>query len=409
MHGSEIFVARQPIFDRNRRVKGYELLFRRSAANTAEFSDARGATGHVISASYLDIGIRELTAGMPAFINFSRDLLVDGTPKMLQPEQVVIEILEDVSPDPEVIRSVRELKRRGYRIALDDFNGDEAFTELVPLADIIKIDLVLSSPRDVVERIRRMPSDGVKRPTLLAEKVETHLQLEEARRQGFDLFQGYFFSTPEVLRSTRIPESKIAHLRLLQMFQAASVGLSRMEEIIKSDVALTAKLLKYINAAAFPWAGRVKSVRHALTCLGETNIRKWVALVALAGMAGDKPRELAVASTFRGRFCELAGDVADPAHTELDHFLLGALSNLEAMLDVPLELALERLPISGEVKDALCGERSTMRDLLDLATFYERGDWSNLNGVCRRLNLRESALPEFYREALLWSDRVLRG
>jgi c-di-GMP phosphodiesterase len=409
MRGSDIFVARQPIFDRNRRVKGYELLFRRGPRNVAEFSDARGATEHVISASYLDIGIQELTAGMPAFINFSRDLLIDGTPKMLQPEQVVVEILEDVIPDREVIRSVRELKGRGYRIALDDFNGDPAFNDLVPLVDIIKIDLVLSSRRDVVERLRRLRSAHSTPPTLLAEKVETHRQLDEASRHGFELFQGYFFSTPEILRSTRIPEAKVAHLKLLQTFQAPTLSYRQMEEIIKSDVALTAKLLKYINAAAFPWAGRVTSVRHALTCLGEMNIRKWVALVALTGMTQDKPRELAVASACRGRFCELAGDAVDPSHTELDHFLLGALSNVDAMLDVPMELVLGRLPISQEVKAALCGERSTLRDLLDVATLYERGDWSRLASLCRRLNLSESVLPFLYRDALLWSDRVLQS
>ncbi|MFZ0429667.1 MAG: EAL domain-containing protein [Acidobacteriota bacterium] len=409
MSDNEIFVARQPIFDRSRRVQGYELLFRKSLENVARVSDGRAATGHVLSASYLDIGLEQLTAGMPAFINFGRELLLDGTPQTMPPDQVVIEILEDVVPDEEILQSVRDLKRKGYRFAIDDFTGNSAFGPLIPLVDIVKIDFLGLEKNRMSEIVRAVRSNQGHNLTLLAEKVENHGQLADARLQGFDLFQGYFFSTPEVLQSTRIPESKIAHLKLLQIFQDPAINYKRMEEIIKSDVALTAKLLKYINAAAFPWAGRVQSIKHALVLLGENNIRRWVSLVALAEMTRDKPYELAVTSSCRGRFCELAGDAVDRAHSELEHFLLGALSTLDAMLDVPMELALAPLPISSELKSALCGESSTLRNLLDLATSYERGDWRRLAPLCRQANLSEQALPALYREALVWSDRVLRN
>lgn len=409
MAKTSIFVARQPIFDRSCRVQGYELLFRRSLENVARITDGRSATRHVLSASYLDIGIQQLTAGMPAFINFGRDLLLDGTPRMMPPEQVVIEILEDVEPDEEVLRSVRSLKALGYRFALDDFTGNGALAPLYALADIVKVDLMGLDMRQMANVVRSLRADDRHRPTLLAEKVESHRQLADANTQGFDLFQGYFFSVPEVLQSTRIPESKLAHLKLMQTFQDPSVNFRRMEEIVKSDVALTTKLLKYINAAAFPWAGRVQSVKHALVLLGESNIRRWVSLVSLTEMARDKPHELAVTSTCRGKFCELAGEEMDRDHTELDHFLLGALSTLDAMLDVSMESAVEPLPISSELKAALCGETNRLRNLLDLTTSYERGDWPLLQTLCRKANLRETALPQLYREALLWSDRVMRN
>jgi c-di-GMP-related signal transduction protein len=409
MEDTTIFVARQPIFDRSRRVQGYELLFRRSQENVARVTDGRSATGHVLSASYLDIGIQELTAGMPAYINFSRDLLLDGTPSMMPPGQVVIEILEDVVPDGEVLESVRSLKKLGYRFALDDFTGSAAFAPLIPLMDIVKVDLLGLDRQRIADILRSVRLAAGRSTTLLAEKVETHDQLTDARLRGFDLFQGYFFSMPEVLRSTRISESKLAHLKLMKTFQDPSIDYRRMEEIVKSDVALTTKLLKYINAAAYPWAGRVQSVKHALVLLGESNIRRWVSLVALAEMARDKPYELAVTSSCRGRFCELAGGEAEEDHSELDHFLLGALSTLDAMLDVSMELAVEPLPISSELKAALCGESNSLHNLLELTRAYERGDWRRLAPLCRRANLRESALPTLYREALRWSDRVLRN
>jgi len=407
-HG-EIFVARQPIFDRGRRVKGYELLFRRNRENVAEFACHRAATSHVISASFLDIGIQQLTAGLPAFINFSKDLLLDGTARILEPQQVVIEVLEDVTPDPEVVSSIMELKHHGYRIALDDFTGRNTSSALLPIADVLKVDLLEVPATEVVPLVERIRARASPDLVLLAEKVETYSQLSDARLQGFDLFQGYFFSKPEVIQGPRIPESKISHLKLIQTFQAPSITFSEMEDIIKSDVALTTKLLKYINAAAFPWANQIRSVRHALVLLGEVNIRKWTAIVALSELCSEKPRELAVASSCRGRFCELAGGLTGSSpYTELEHFLLGALSTLEAMLDVPMENALRSLPISEPVKSALCGEKSILKDLLDTASSYERGDWRSLGELCRRINLNETALPDIYRDALVWSDRVLR-
>lgn len=409
MKEAEIFVARQPIFDRNRRIQGYELLFRRNQANVAQVSDGRAATGHVLSASYLEIGIQELTAGMPAYINFGRDLLLDGVPRMMPPNQIVIEILEDVIPDEDLLSSVRALKDLGYRFALDDYTGSEAFLPLIPIVDIVKVDLFGMQRERMRQVVQKVRSDDVHVPVLLAEKVETHSQLTDARDEGFDLFQGYFFSMPEVLRSTHISESKIAHLRLMQTFQDPSLDYRHMEEIVKSDVALTTKLLKYINAAAFPWAGRVQSVHHALVLLGESNIRKWISLVALSEMAKDKPYELAITSSCRGRFCELVGELAADGHRELDYFLLGALSTLDAMLDVSMEVAVEPLPITTELKEALCGEGNPLKVILDMATSYERGQWQEVNSLCRKTSISETALPARYREALLWSDRVLRG
>ena len=409
MTNGDMFVARQPIFDRGRRVKGYELLFRRSPENRARVSCDRTATSQVISASYLDIGIQELTAGLPAFINFSKDLLVDGTAGVLEPKQVVIEVLEDVTDDTEVIDSILALKRQGYRIALDDISGLNSSSALIPLADILKVDLLAVPANQVVRLIDKIRSRASPNAVLLAEKVETYSQLSDAKLQGFDLFQGFFFSKPEVIQSPRIPESKISHLKLLQTFQSMSITFSEMEDIIKSDVGLTTKLLKYINAAAFPWARRIKSVRHALVLLGEMNIRKWIALVALSELSSEKPRELAIVSSCRGRFCELAGQITGTSpHTELEHFLLGALSTLDAMLNVPMECALRSIPISEAVKGALCGEKNILRDLLDMTASYEKGDWTTLGELCHRMNLTESSLPKIYHDALLWSDRVLR-
>lgn len=406
MPSEEVFLARQPIFDRTKAVHAYELLFRAGLDNRAEFTDGNRATSHVIDTGFFTMGLERLTAGKPAFINFPRDLLLREWATLLPPKLTVIEILEEVLPEPEVLKALRRLKEQGYVLALDDFVCTDGYEALIKLADVIKVDFLLTEPevrRELLDQLGQLGHPGL---SLLAEKVETYAEFEEAVELGFRYFQGYFFSKPSVLSARRIPAYKMTYVRILQEIQNPALDFGRLEQVIKGDLSLTTKLLQYINAAAFPWRRRIESVRQALVLLGETPLRKWVSVVALSEMMSDKPRELAVTACVRGHLCEGLGASMASRLSELDCFLVGSFSTLGAMLDVDLEEGLRQLPLSTKVADALRGKDNEFGRMLKAVLAYERADWAEAAALCGSLGIAAETLPDLYVEAVEWADRI---
>lgn len=406
MNQSDAFVARQPIFDRARRVTGYELLFRNGNVHSAVFPDGNAATRDVVGHTYLTIGLDRLTGGLPAFINFTRRHLVDETPGLLPSESTVVEILEHIAPEPEVLDALRSLKSKRYVLALDDViccDGNEAFLDLV---DIVKFDFAATTPeqrRRELSRIRNFCGDRVR---LLAEKVEDYPQFRQACEAGFDLFQGYFFARPEVITGKVIPGHRLAQLRVLRALQEPSLDFRVLEDVIKSDLALTTRLLRFINSAAFPWAREITSLRQALVLLGEERVRRWVTLVIISEFTAGRPRELAVVSSVRGRLCERVSGLVSEARP-LNAYLVGAFSLLDALLDVALEDALRNLPLQAEARDALAGADGPLRRILDLVIAYESGDWDKVARLAGLLQIPEEALSPLYVEALEWTRQLV--
>ena len=405
----DVFLARQPIFDRNKAVYAYELLFRSGRMATAQFSDGNRATSQVIDTGLFTFGLERVTSGKPAFINFTRDLLLREWATLLPPGQTVIEILEEVAPEPEIIEALTRLKEKGYILALDDFVCTDGFEPLIRLADIIKIDFLLTEPRARRHLLAQLAELGSSDLSLLAEKVETYAEFEEAVDAGFRYFQGYFFSKPSILSARRIPAQKMAYIRLLQEIQNPAIDFGRLEQVIKGDLSLTSKLLQYINAAAFPWRRRIESVKQALVLLGEAPLRKWISVVALSEMMSDKPRELAVTACVRGRFCEGLGAAAPSPFAELDCFLVGSFSTLGAMLDVDLEEGLKQLPLSPAVASALRSEDSELGRMLKLTLAYERTDWTTVLECCTSLGIKIEVLPGLYLQSIEWADRIFNS
>ena len=404
---TRVFVARQPIFDRALRVFAYELLFRTSDTDRAHILNPNAATSQVITASFLEIGLDQVTGGKPAFINFPRDLLLSGAATILPADLTVVEILEDVIPDRAVQAAAIDLKEAGYRLALDDFVHTAGYRELLRLADIVKVDFLLTHPQSRQRLVSELSDSAGPSLALLAEKVENQGQFQEARALGFGLFQGYFFSRPVVLSRPSLPAAKTPYMRLLREAHGRDLDLRRVEELIKSDVSLTTKLLRYINAAAFPWSREIESVRRALLLLGEAQVRKWLSVVALSELARGKPQELATTSCVRGRFCELLGSRIDIGATELECFLVGSLSLLDAMLDIPLKEAIDPLALPDTVRRALLKREGDLYLLLDLATSYERAEWDRTLDLCRTLRMPESDLPEIYFDTISWTDNIV--
>ena len=387
-------------------VYGYELLFRSGLDNFFDHSDGDRATSSVIAGGLLLFGIETLTGGAKAFINFTRALFTSDYATALPRDQVVLELLENIDPDSEILDACRRVKDLKYTLALDDFVYHPKYRPLLDYADIIKVDFRLSGPderRDLAELVRPM---GIR---LLAEKVETQEEFDQAKAMGYSLFQGYFFCKPLLLSRRDLPGNKLHYLQLLKEINRQDVDFERVADAIRKDVPLAYKLLRYINAAAFGMKREITSINQAVALLGEREVRKWASLMALTQMAEDKPAELMISSLFRARMTEgLAGSLGMKERSA-DLFLLGLLSLVDAILDRPMKDIVEELPLFGDIKDALLTRANRPGGLLRLVEAMEKGEWERLDEVIEVLDIEESQLPSLYVEAVATAHRALSG
>ena len=388
-----VHVARQPILDADGRTTAYELLFRgdRDALESGILDQATAgdaATSQVIVGSTAAIGLDTLCPGVPAFINFTRRHLLDDTALVLPPGRVVIEILEDIEPDPPVVEAARRARRAGHALALDDFAFDARWTPLLELADYVKVDVLASDPAEEAARVREATRGG-RTPLLLAEKVEDEATFRRCRDLGYARFQGWYFARPETL-SGEAPAAWSGHvLALLREARAPEPDVRAIEAILRRDPGLAWRFLRFANAPGFPWSGRAKSARHALSLLGWRNLRRWAGLVALGALSEDAPAELVNLAVTRAIFLEsIADELGWPAD---DLYLLGLLSLVEAMARAPTEKLLDGLPLSAELEAALLRREGPLAPLLDLCVAYERGDWATAERLGTRLGLGEEA------------------
>ncbi len=402
----KFFVARQPIFDRSSKVFAYELLFRTGVEMCVPVISGSQASATVISNSFLNLGLEHFTGGKRAFINFTPDLILKQIPTLIPKEQIVVEIIEHAEPTPELLRECAALKDAGYMIALDDYDGGSRWRLFVEFADIIKVDFVATSG-SARKRLARDLGGG--QAMLLAEKVETMTEYQEAADLGFSAFQGFFFARPQLVSGQDIPGLKLNALRLSAEITRRDCDFDKLEEIIKRDVSLSYRLLRFINTAAFGWQRRIESVRHALVLLGQREVRRWIMLVAIAGILTDRPEELLVQSVIRARFCEQLAYSLGMEGRELELYLLGLFSSLDAILDQPMDKVLERVPLSEEIRAALAGAPSPPRTALELALAYERGEWERVAALARSLAIDEESLPEIYGSAVEWTARAFRS
>ena len=395
------YVARQPILDTERHLVGYELLFRDGLKNAFPNINPHEATTRLISGSHFHLGIANITDGQPAFINFPEMSLLIRVPELLPKEQVVVEILEDTAPSSEMVKVCAKLKESGYRIALDDFVYDARWQPLMPYVDIVKIDCLANDRKRLFQMVRALRPFQV---TLLAEKVETHADFEYAKTLGFSLFQGYFFAKPEIMKRQVLSPSQTNILDLLSKLASSDSNLNEIEAVISRDLSLTFKLLRHVNSSAFVKKQDIASIRQALVYLGEADLRKFIAILAAANLAADKPNELLRMSVTRARFCELLARQHHPKHAAAA-FLTGLFSLLDTLLDTPLPLVLEKLPVAEEIRDALIANKGPLADYVRLMCDYERAVWEGVNALAQRLGVNQSALPEAYLDAVGWSTR----
>ncbi|GAA5219134.1 EAL and HDOD domain-containing protein [Corallincola platygyrae] len=397
------YVARQPILNRDKALVGYELLFRDSLENVFPNIDPHEATTKLLAGSHFHLGIDELTGQVPAFINFPEMSLLVKVPELLPKEQVVIELLENIAPSDEIVTVCKALKKKGYRIALDDFVLSQHWLPVLPYVDMVKIDFRSTGINDIQKTCDALEKYDIK---LLAEKVETHDEFNFAMTLGFDYFQGYFFSAPEVVKTRALKPNEVNLVELLSKLGQTQCDFNELETIIQRDVSLSYKLLRYVNSSFFNRRREINSIRQALVYLGEDDIRKFIALIAAANLSENKPSELIRLSITRARFCELVAMQKAPDYAS-KAFLLGLFSLIGAILDEPLEKVLSKLPLSDDIKSALLNNEGELANYLALILDYERAVWDGVSSLSHSLGVDSGQLPEFYRDAIGWSNSLI--
>ncbi|MDR1934268.1 MAG: EAL domain-containing protein [Candidatus Accumulibacter sp.] len=412
-YSSQIFLGRQPILGREQQLLAYELLFRSGpivAGNAALIDDPAQATATVIANTFTGLSVDETLGPYRGFINVDEQFLFSDLIEALPPGLVVLEILESVPPTPEVIARCRQLRAMGCSLAMDDVvKFEEAYRPLFELAEIIKVDLPGLDSAQLAALVERLKPFGKK---LLAEKVESAEQLEECKRLGFELFQGYYFAKPSVLVGRKLKPSQISLLRLLGLvMQDAETG--EIENAFKVEPGLAVNMLRLTNSVSNGLAMRVTSLRHAITLLGRKQLRRWLQLLIYTnpehGANADNPL-LSLAAT-RGRLLELLVERLQPRNREFadQGFLVGVISLMPALLGVPMEEIIAQLPVAPRVRQALVEHDGLLGQLLRLALATEQTEPEVTAEALQRVpGISVEILDDCLRQAFYWANNLGR-
>jgi EAL and modified HD-GYP domain-containing signal transduction protein len=411
-----VVTARQAIVNKKNQTVGYELLFRDGESNSFPDIEPHEATGKLINQTHLNFGLNEITGGRRAFINFTEKCLIAGYPMLMSSKDIVVEVLETVPPSDEIYAAVKALFHKGYIVALDDFVYSKEWLRFLPFVKIIKIDISQTPLDSIAPFITKLEAYKARanrknKIHLLAERVETNAEFMEAKRMGFDYFQGYFFCRPEIHRSKDIGMSQVTLAGLYQELCSRELNITRIAAHFRSDEALTYKLLVFMNSGIFNVTKPISDVKHALSYMGEENVRKFISLLTTTELAKNKPREVLRVGTVRAATCEKAAKVVLPAQSQ-EAFMVGLLSILPSVLDRTMESLLSFLKVTDGIKDALLADengdqtakKGMLYAILNATKNVERGAWHDTNKSCQAINIDYDRFCGIYSEAIKFSQ-----
>ena len=364
----KVYSARQAILNRKENVVAYELLYRGGPENIFPNIDPHKATSKLVMRTHLSQGLSVVTSGKPALINFSEESILTGLPLILPPKEVMIEILETVTPSDEVYQACLTLYHQGYHLALDDFVYKPEWNRFLKLVKLIKFDIQATPLDEISPLINKLRKR--KNLKILAEKIETKAEFLQAKKLGFHFFQGYYFCKPEMSENQEIDSSHAVLVNLMQECLRMQLNINTLSDLFARDVGLSFKLFKYINSGVLPLTQKVTSIKNALVYLGEVETKKLILLLSAGILAKDKPQELIRIAIVRAKFCELMTEKAMPELADAG-FMVGLFSLLGAILDAPLEKILATLPLAPEVVSALTHESpSSLKYILNSVSCY---------------------------------------
>jgi len=382
---NKVFIGRQPIISKSKKIFAYELLFRNSMISDADVMNNIKATASVIVNALNNVGLKRLIGDKKGFINVDAEILESGIFDLLPKDSMVLEILETVELTNNIIDLCRKLRREGYQLALDDFVYREPISPVMSAANFVKIDLPMYDQQSLTDVVERMKSYPVK---LLAEKVETREDFEFCLSLGFDYFQGYFFAKPSVVSAKSLSPAQLVLIELSRSL-AREDEFYAIEAMFKKNPELNYKLLKFMNSAAFYTTEKITSVRQSLALLGYRNLQKWVTLLLFAGEGGDfRSSPLLERAALRGRIMELlAKKITNEPATADSAFMAGALSLSDVLLQMPMNHILTEFNLSQEINDALIHREGFLGTLILVIEMLEQENFSFIKEVLRKYNL----------------------
>jgi c-di-GMP phosphodiesterase len=369
-----VYVGRQPILDRNQQIYGYELLYRSESGGPGAEFDGDHATAMTALNSFVEFGMHRLVGSHRVFINLTRIFFTNKEPLLFNKQRLVLEVLEDIELDAEVIAGVRAMHESGYMVALDDFKFESRWDPLLPYCSIIKVEVTELDLNHFAPQIHKLKSRGIK---LLAEKVETREVFDQARQLGFDLFQGYFFSKPEVLSTTRLQSNQIILLKMIALINDPRSSIADIAELVNQDAKLSFKILRFINTAAIGLPQKVDSIKQAVVHIGLQRLRTWSNLFIMAGLSNRAPAIL-ITCLVRAEFCRLLAQEFDTCDPE-SGYTIGLFSLLDAMLNQPMQELVKDMPLPAEMLEALLSKTGNYSHGLKCVIALEQGIWREAN------------------------------
>lgn len=397
-----MFIARQPIFDRSMKVYGYELLYRAGEnSNKYEGTSSETSTATVLGGLF-ELGIEQIVGDKKAFVNFDENFVLSDSIELITPASLVIEILENTIVSDRLIQRIQYLKSKGYKIALDDFAENFQDYPIVPITDIIKYDIIITPLHSIEEDVRK--ALGQKK-ILLAEKIETAKEFQKALDMGFHLFQGFFFSKPSIVGGLRSKKStNTVYQRILAELQKGEPSYKKITEIVETDVNMAYRVMKASKKLGDDDIN--KTIRNALTKMGLKELERWINVLMLQELSDNKPFELIHLSLVRAKFGELiaANSVFQSRKHEIS--LMCMFSVLDALLDQPMEKALEGVAVSNDMKEALICGKGVFVPICHIINSYESGMWDDTYVLAKSINLKQEKLYKLYMESIKWADYV---
>jgi len=400
-----MFMGRQPIFERNKKIFGYEIKVEEDLMSLLDSHLKLGHTSKNEQPTDQDLNfwVHLLSQDNKTILNFPNLEVIDDLPSVGLLSNAVFGLMNDLDESQDHVNKIEYLKNSGCQFL---FNGlDQLYTnsDLLSKMDIMQVDIQETEMDGDEPGFEIAHERGLR---ILVKNVETHEEFQWAHDHGVDYFMGGFFKTPCLTTDRAIMVNQISHFQLLKELHQPQIRLNRLEHIISRDATLTFKILEFINSAHVGTRFRIHSIQHALSMLGEQEIQKWATLVIVSIMSQHKPPELLTTALIRAHFCEEMAVHSGQGNLKHECFFLGLISVLDAILDLEMEVLLKRLPVSSLIAQALMGSTDNpMSLLLQLIIYYEESNWFKLAETAHRLRVEENLVVKTYIDALEFASQ----